>query len=222
MSNAILPEAKVCNTCGIPKALTEYHRNKSSKGGHLPRCKECRKVADAPYIEAHREDTRIRAREWAKKNPEKAAKHSKEWRLAHPERCRAFSAKYRNSARGKATADRWRKVRDPRRRQATAKRYYSKNMERYRGYARDRRAIQRGAPGRHTKDDIAAIAKSQRWRCVYCPASLKRGYHADHILPLALGGDNGKTNIQLLCPRCNKSKGAKHPIEHANRVGLLL
>ena len=222
MSDTILPEAKVCNTCGVLKALTEYHRNVSSKGGYLPRCKVCRKIADAPYVEAHREGSRMRAREWAKKNPEKAAKHGKEWRQANPERCREFSAKYRRSARGKATAEKWLKIRDPRRRQAAAKRYYVKNIERYRGYARDRRAVQRGAPGRHTKEDIAAIAKSQRWRCIYCPASLRRGYHADHIMPLALDGSNDKTNIQLLCSRCNKSKGAKHPILFAMSRGMLL
>ena len=30
----------------------------------------------------------------------------------------------------------------------------------------------------------------------------------DHIIPLALGGINDVTNIQLLCESCNKSKGA--------------
>jgi 5-methylcytosine-specific restriction endonuclease McrA len=222
MSDIILPEPKVCNTCGIFKQITEFHRNKSSKGGHLPRCKECRKLADAAYIESHREVTRIRALEWSKKNPEKAAKRAKQWRSANPERCREFSAKYRRSDRGKAATERWLKIRDPRRRQAAARRYYLKNLERYRGYARNRRATQRGASGRHTKDDIAAIAKSQRWRCIYCPASIKRAYNADHIMPLALGGSNDKTNIQLLCPRCNKSKGAKHPIQFAMSRGMLL
>jgi 5-methylcytosine-specific restriction endonuclease McrA len=46
--------------------------------------------------------------------------------------------------------------------------------------------------------------------------------HVDHILPLALGGDNRRKNIQLLCPTCNLSKGAHHPIDHAQRNGLLL
>jgi len=31
----------------------------------------------------------------------------------------------------------------------------------------------------------------------------------DHILPRVNGGDNSETNLQLLCCKCNSSKGAK-------------
>ena len=32
----------------------------------------------------------------------------------------------------------------------------------------------------------------------------------DHIVPLALGGENTTHNLRLACRRCNRSKGAKH------------
>lgn len=32
--------------------------------------------------------------------------------------------------------------------------------------------------------------------------------HIDHIVPLHLGGTNDPTNLQILCGKCNKSKGA--------------
>lgn len=48
------------------------------------------------------------------------------------------------------------------------------------------------------------------------------GYHVDHIQPLALGGSNDKTNLQLLCPTCNTKKSAKHPIDFMQSRGLLL
>ena len=43
-----------------------------------------------------------------------------------------------------------------------------------------------------------------------------------HIQPLALGGSNDKTNLQLLCPTCNLRKGAKPPERWAAENGRLL
>jgi 5-methylcytosine-specific restriction endonuclease McrA len=221
MSDAILPEAKVCNTCGILKPLSEYHRNKKCQDGRLARCKACRKVADAPYVESYRERGRQNARAWRMKHPEESARKTREWAQANPGRMREYSAKYRRSERGRATAQRWLEVRDRSRRQATTRRYYLKNKTRYLTYASNRRARIRGSDGHHSKDDVAFIAQKQGMRCIYCRNKLKH-FHIDHILPLALGGANDKTNIQLLCPRCNRRKGAKHPIDYANRLGLLL
>ena len=48
---------------------------------------------------------------------------------------------------------------------------------------------------------------------MYCPSDLGLGYHVDHITSLARGGENKDENIQLLCPKCNLSKGAKGPLE---------
>lgn len=36
------------------------------------------------------------------------------------------------------------------------------------------------------------------------------------------GGANDKSNIQLLCPHCNLSKGAKHPVDFMQERGMLL
>ncbi len=32
----------------------------------------------------------------------------------------------------------------------------------------------------------------------------------DHIVPLAMGGNNDPTNFQLICENCNKKKGARN------------
>jgi 5-methylcytosine-specific restriction endonuclease McrA len=43
------------------------------------------------------------------------------------------------------------------------------------------------------------------WRCSRCggPANT-----ADHVVPLALGGDNRLSNLRAMCRRCNSSLGA--------------
>jgi 5-methylcytosine-specific restriction endonuclease McrA len=86
----------------------------------------------------------------------------------------------------------------------------------------NRRARKASSPGRHTAADIRLILKAQKARCAYCRASLKNGWHLDHVMPLALGGTNDRRNLQALCPSCNRSKAAKHPIAFAKEVGLLL
>ena len=77
-----------------------------------------------------------------------------------------------------------------------------------------------------TRDGVVARASIPTWarravyyrdrgKCVYCNKDLTglvaiQSYkHFDHIVPLAQGGINDVTNIQLLCAACNLSKGRK-------------
>lgn len=59
-----------------------------------------------------------------------------------------------------------------------------------------------------------AVFFRDRGMCVSCKADLSgllniwSGSHFDHIVPLAAGGLNDVTNIQLLCASCNLKKGA--------------
>ena len=43
-------------------------------------------------------------------------------------------------------------------------------------------------------------------RCIKCGS--QENLEFDHIIPLAKGGSNTSRNIQLLCEKCNRSKGA--------------
>lgn len=60
----------------------------------------------------------------------------------------------------------------------------------------------------------------QNGKCACCGVTLDK-YHVDHIMPLALGGRNIAENIQLLTPRCNLRKSAKHPDVWKAEKGLL-
>jgi 5-methylcytosine-specific restriction endonuclease McrA len=70
---------------------------------------------------------------------------------------------------------------------------------------------------------VEFLMKAQRSICPACRATLAKGnYHLDHIKPLARGGTNHQTNLQLLCPPCNLSKSAKDPIDFMQSKGFLL
>lgn len=65
-------------------------------------------------------------------------------------------------------------------------------------------------------------ALHQKGKCACCKVSIRDGYHVDHIYALSNGGENGKLNLQLLCPSCNMIKGAKHPIDFMRQKGFLI
>jgi len=45
-------------------------------------------------------------------------------------------------------------------------------------------------------------------RCTICGATLRPGWHMDHVTPLSKGGPDEESNLQALCPPCNQAKGA--------------
>jgi Holliday junction DNA helicase RuvB len=63
-------------------------------------------------------------------------------------------------------------------------------------------------PGR---ENIASEVRREVWRrdggkCVRCGSRENLEY--DHIIPVSMGGSNTARNVELLCERCNRSKGA--------------
>lgn len=88
-------------------------------------------------------------------------------------------------------------------------------------YAR-RKAMSYGASGKHSVADIEFLWKLQKGKCAFCLQSLiKFRFHIDHYVPLVKGGTNDRKNLRLLHKKCNLSKGARDPAEHALRNGLL-
>lgn len=58
-------------------------------------------------------------------------------------------------------------------------------------------------------DIRSKLFKLQNGLCNGCACDLVPGFHLDHIVPLVRGGLNVNSNVQLLCPTCNLSKGSK-------------
>lgn len=66
--------------------------------------------------------------------------------------------------------------------------------------------------GSFTMDQFYTLKKIFNDRCVKCG---KTGQlHADHIIPVALGGHSNIDNIQPLCPKCNLSKHTNESIDY--------
>jgi len=105
---------KQCNKCKQIKPLTEFHKCKKSKGGHICRCKECiriyasewytenhdkikeqrklkapeRKIYDKQYYIKNSEGIKLKAKEYQINNIEKCTQNSKEYYETHKEQCK--------------------------------------------------------------------------------------------------------------------------------------
>ena len=60
------------------------------------------------------------------------------------------------------------------------------------------------------QDVKVAVAARDQGRCVQCGS--REDLHYDHKIPWSRGGANTVNNIQLLCGRCNRRKGAREGI----------
>lgn len=76
-------------------------------------------------------------------------------------------------------------------------------------YAALRLARKKGAEGEYSIYDIIVLRLLQADRCAYCETYIPDCYEIDHIHPLARGGSNWPSNLQLLCKPCNMRKWAK-------------
>lgn len=59
-------------------------------------------------------------------------------------------------------------------------------------------------------------------KCAYCGMPIVGNeYHVDHFLPIKLDGAHMRQNLVIACPKCNLSKGAKHPIAFLEQMNLM-
>jgi 5-methylcytosine-specific restriction endonuclease McrA len=192
---------KICTTCKAEKEESLFNKDKQKKDGLNPRCKEC-------------------SRKWHHKNKDRVKEYQKEYYKNNAELFCTKAKKYRrknhellNKKKKEWDANNF----DYR------KEYRTLNSDKYSAYARNRRARINNCSGSHTSDDIKTILASQKNKCAVCYCDVSNGYHVDHIVPIAKGGDNDKYNLQVTCPSCNFSKNDSDPIEYAQRyTGRLL
>ena len=105
---------------------------------------------------------------------------------------------------------------------ASSKKWKKKNPEKVRVSLQNYRAKKRDNGGVLSHDISQRLMKLQRGMCAACRSDISKNFHLDHINPVSSGGENTDSNIQLLCPSCNMSKQAQHPIDFMQRKGFLL
>lgn len=115
----------------------------------------------------------------------------------------------------------WRK-RNPEMAKAITINWQKANPDKVKAINQNRRARIKGNGGTLSTNIIQMLLTQQKRKCACCGLSLDNSYHLDHIMPLALGGKNDDNNVQLLTPKCNLSKGAKHPNDYMRGRGLLI
>lgn len=171
------------------------------------RCPECHRQWNKAYALRNPEKVADMRRRHAAKNKEKLYEARKAYREANAEEIRIRKAKWsaENSAHVVAKVAAWRKA------NPNGKREQSHN---YRARKRAGGKISMGLAQR--------LYKMQKGKCACCGKKLGTDYQMDHIMPLALGGDNADSNMQLLTTLCNRQKNAKHPVTFMQQRGFLL
>lgn len=199
-----MSNVKICSACKESKDKSLFGRDKARKDGLNYVCKSCVAKKSKIYREL---------------NPDKRKVTCKNYRENNPSACKESYLRWQE----KEKASGWltKKAYDaanPEQKKLRKKKWVQNNPE----YMKLQKHRRRGAGGSFSKKDIDFLMRSQKQKCVSCFTSLLDGKHIDHILPIALGGTNDPTNLQLLCPKCNREKSAKHPIDFMQSKGFLL
>jgi 5-methylcytosine-specific restriction endonuclease McrA len=204
--------------------------------------RHAKKMEDPKYVQAARDRAakwavenpiryQTRQQEWRKQNHDYAQKYNAKYREESQEqiaarRAAAYSPEinsqrhkkyYANpdyAEKTKERARKWGKA-NPEKKEKVRKAWNAKNPERHKEHRQtstvNRRARKKngGKISVKTYRELRAITT-----CAAC--GVDHGImEIDHIVALSRGGTNQRTNLQILCRRCNRDKGTKDPIKWA-------
>jgi 5-methylcytosine-specific restriction endonuclease McrA len=125
----------------------------------------------------------------------------------------------KNRSRDRAYAEENKERRKQQRRE-----WDEKNPEARRVQSHNYRARKKRNGGKITTEQMAEHRRKYGSKCAMCGcrAMNKRPMEIDHIVAVSKGGAHVLANIQFLCRACNARKSARHPIDFARDIGMLL
>jgi hypothetical protein len=203
----------------VAMGLTQYFSGRPCLHGHVTarslsgNCMECLRLRG---VEVRRKNPE-RRKQYYKKNRERERATNRAYVKAHKERLAPLRQEYADTHREylREKNAMWRKA-NP----GYASQHRAQNQTKYRVYSNNRR--RREGNGQLSTDIVERLLKLQRGRCACCGRPLGRGFHLDHIQPLAMGGTNTDDNVQLLRQRCNLEKSYRSPEDFMRQRGKLL
>ena len=88
-------EFKKCTKCEIFKLKSEFHRDKSRKGGLYNRCKNCIALEHVEYYEKNKDAIKLKTEEYRQKNKEKIYTWKAAWNQKNKESIAEYQLVYR-------------------------------------------------------------------------------------------------------------------------------
>ena len=210
--NASDSTTKTCTKCGceLPATSEFFGSQIHGKYGLRAPCKNCVAKYNRIYNAATREIRLVRKRAAYIVNRESILAYAAAYREKYPEKVAASYRAWSIANPGKV----YRKT-HPDEMAAICKAWREANPEKCSAHLHNRRARKIGNGGTHTAADMRDQYERQKGKCFYCHKKLGEKYHKDHVVPLVLNGSNSPENLVLSCPKCNLSKGSKHPQDFA-------
>lgn len=199
--------------------VDRYFTGRPCKRGHVThrravngKCSECHRLHQSEWSKKNKDKVTGYLASWYGRNKEHAAKYTKAWHEARPNYSKIKSREWgQNNREYVAEQAKIRNKLFPEKAKAQA--------------LKRRKYIELAGP-MPTADDLREIFEAQKGRCAYCKTNLRklptRQRHLDHIVPVAKGGTNVRSNLQFCCRPCNLRKNKKDPIKFAQEMGMLL
>lgn len=230
---------KICSKCkrALPETREFFYKCKKGKNGLYPSCIECEKIyAKAHYNKPEVKEKRaIYEKEYRDRTKEQRKNYMREYRKKNRKYLTQKNREYieQNRKQFYQYGKEYRK----KNKEAIAKRdkqYREKNKERINLHEKMYRQTENGKNARYngqlkrrtykhfkkfTPVERTKILERDKWQCKSCGIKVHDRSsgnwntpdkaHIDHIIPISKGGNSEPNNLQILCRKCNISKGNK-------------
>lgn len=193
---------------GTPCQRGHISERKTKQGD----CIACVRQRGWDWYLANRERELAKAKTFYEENKQRIKEYGIEYRAVNADWIKEKKRKYgQDNKKAISIKNKERYKKNKARTLKKCQEWVKNNREKAAAGWRAAKTRRRQADGKFTSKDVLRIGENQKWLCLNCSKYIKDEYHVDHIMPLILGGSHWPSNLCLLCPSCNISKGGKHP-----------